>query len=335
MKINQKNMHIMKKINLVILGLIISWGAFSQDVRHSQPYSVPLKLNPALMGSDNNINAKLNYRSQCTGIDDGYSTAAFTFISPVYRQGGGNKLDVGIYAMNDEAGAFHHIEGMLAVNYNLRLSESGHFLSTSIYGGFNQKFLNTDGLTFDDQYEIGSYEATNPTSETVMHESINYIDAGFGLMWFYQPMEESNINAFAGISAFHVNQPNESFTEETGELYAKYASQAGIKITPEGSKLTFMPNIFGSTQNGINELATGIYTDYAIDETMTARIGTWYRAQNTLAFIVGFEFMHIYVGYSYDLPNSGLSNMVSGANTHEISLSYYFNTTSEKSYKMF
>ncbi len=333
---NQKNIHIMKKISFVILGLIISWAAFSQDVRHSQPYSVPLKLNPALMGSDDNINAKLNYRSQMQSIDNGFTTAAFTFMSPIYKQGNGSKLDVGVYAMNDEAGAFHHMEGMLAVNYNLRLSESGHFLSASVYGGFNQKFLDTDGLTFDDQYEIGSFEATNQTNETVMHESVNYIDAGFGLMWFYQPMEaESNINAFAGISAFHVNQPNESFTEETGELYTKYASQAGIKITPEGSKLTFTPNILGSTQNGQNELATGIYTDYAINETFKARIGAWYRAQNTMAFVVGFEFMQIYVGYSYDLPNSGLSNMVNGANTHEISLSYYFNTSSEKSYKMF
>ncbi|MGC9331740.1 MAG: PorP/SprF family type IX secretion system membrane protein [Bacteroidales bacterium] len=325
----------MKKIHLVILGLIISWAAFSQDVRHSQPFSVPLKLNPALMGSDDNINVKLNYRSQWAGIEDGYSTAAFTFMSPVYRQGNGSKLDVGLYVMDDMAGAFNHIEGMLAVNYKLRLSESGHFLSASVYGGFNQKFLDTDGLTFDDQYEVGSFEATNQTSETVMHESINYIDAGFGLMWFYQPRKESNINAFAGISAFHVNQPNESFAEETGTLYAKYASQAGIKITPEGSKLTFTPNILGSTQNGINELATGVYADYAINETFKARIGAWYRAQNTVAFVVGFEFIKIYVGYSYDLPNSALSNMVNSANTHEISLSYYFNTSSEESYKMF
>jgi type IX secretion system PorP/SprF family membrane protein len=335
MKTNKKNISVMKKISFVILGLIISWAAFSQDVRHSQPYSVPLKLNPALMGSDNNINAKLNYRTQMPSIDNGYTTAAFTFMAPVYKQGDGSKLDVGVFAMNDMAGAFNHIEGMLAVNYNLRLSESGHFLSASVYGGFNQKFLDTDGLTFDDQYEVGSFQPTNQTSETVMHESIYYIDAGFGLMWFYQPREESNINAFAGISAFHVNQPNESYTEETGTLYAKYASQAGIKITPEGSKLTFTPNILGSTQNGINELATGIYTDYAINETFKARIGAWYRAQNTLAFVVGFEFMQVYVGYSYDLPNSALSNMVNGANTHEISLSYYFNTSSQESYKMF
>ena len=62
-----------------------------------------------------------------------------------------------------------------------------------------------------------------------------------------------------------------------------------------------------------------------INDDFKTRIGAWYRAQNTLAFMVGFEFAHIYVGYSYDLPSSGLSTLVTGANTHEVSLSYYFN----------
>lgn len=325
--INQKNISIMKNISLILIGFFISVAAISQDVRRTQVYSAPLKLNPALMGADNNLNVKLNYRSQWTGVDNGYSTAAFTFMSPIYKQGNGNKLDIGVFAMNDQAGAFNHMEGILSVGYNLRLSESGHFLSTAIYGGFNQKFLDTDGLTFDDQYEVGSYTASNPTSETVMNESVMYIDAGFGLMWFYQPMEPSNVNAFAGISAFHVNKPNESLIEENGELYTKYSTQAGIKLMPEGSKMSFIPNIIGTSQNGTYELASGLFTDYQISDDFKTRIGAWYRAQKSLAFMVGFEFAHIYVGYSYDLPSTGLSKLVTGANTHEVSLSYYFNSS--------
>lgn len=324
----------MKKISFIILGLLISWGALAQDVRFSQPYSAPLKVNPATMGADDNINFKLNYRSQWTGIDDGYSTAAFTFMSPVYKQGNGNNLSVGVFAMNDMAGAFSHIEGMLAVAYNLRLSESGHFFTSSIYGGFNQKYLDSEGLTFDDQYEVGNYSASNQTSETVMNESATYIDAGFGLMWFYQPDGESNINAYAGFSAFHVNSPNESLLEDDGSLFTKYSSQAGIKIMPEGSQLSFTPNLIGTSQNGIYELASGMYADYDINDDFKARIGAWYRAQNSLAFVVGFEYAHIYLGYSYDLPSGGISNLATGANTHEISLSYYFNSDAN-SRKMF
>jgi len=319
----------MKKISIILLGLLFSFAAIAQDVRFSQPYSAPLKVNPATMGAENSINGKLTYRSQWAGIDNGYTTAAVTVTAPIYKQGNGSKLDLGIYVMNDQAGAFNNLEAMLAIGYNLRINESGHFLSTAIYGGFNQNYLEIGNLTFDDQYQVGSYQAANPSSETVMNESVSYIDAGFGLMWFYQPTEPANINAFAGFSAYHVNQPNMSFTEEEGLLFTKFSTQAGVKVMPEGSKVSFIPNIIGTSQNGIYELASGLYIDYAINDDFITRIGTWYRANNTLAFMVGFEFAHIYLGYSYDLPNSGLSNMAIGANTHEISLSYYFNQSDD------
>jgi type IX secretion system PorP/SprF family membrane protein len=322
----------MKKIIFITLGLLISWSIFAQDVRFSQPYSAPLKLNPAIMGSDNSINAKLNYRSQWAGIDNGYKTASLTFFMPVYEQDD-NCLSVGLFAMNDQAGAFGHTEILLAVGYNLRLTESGHFLSTSIYGGFNQKSLDTESLTFDDQYIVGSYEAINPSSEAILYESKLFMDAGFGVLWYFQP-EEGNLSAFAGISAFHLTSPNESFVEDDGMLFSKISTQAGIKITPEGSSLSFMPNFIANSQKGTYELATGLYTDYAINEDMTARIGLWYRAQNTVAFLLGFQYTNYSIGYSYDLPSSGISNIATSANTHEISIAYYFNSA-DKIRKLF
>lgn len=280
------------------------------------------------MGADNSINAKLNYRSQWAGIDNGYKTAALTFYMPVYEQGDDNNLSAGLFAMNDQAGAFNHFEILVAVGYNLRLTDNGHFLSTSLYGGFNQKFLDTQSLTFDDQYTVGTYTADNPTSESVMYESKFFMDAGFGLMWMYQP-DEGNISAFAGFSAFHMVKPNESFIEDEGKLFAKLSTQAGIKITPDGSQISFMPNVIANSQNGIYELATGVYADYTFEDDYMIRIGTWYRAQNTVAFLLGFQWTNYYVGYSYDLPSAGISNIATGANTHEISLGYYFNSSDE------
>lgn len=316
----------MKNILFIVLGLLISLSVIAQDVRLSQPYSAPIKLNPALMGADNGINAKLNYRSQWAGIDNGFKTASFTFFMPVYEQGDDNNLSAGLFAMNDRAGAFTHNEILVAVSYNLRLTENGHFLSTSLFGGFNQKGLDVQSLTFDDQYVIGAYTATNPSSETIMYESKMFMDAGFGLLWYFQP-ENGNVNAFAGLSAFHVTSPNESFIEDDGTLFTKYSMQAGLKIMPEASSISFIPNMIVNSQYGVYELATGLYTDYAINEEMTARIGAWYRAQNTLAFLVGFQYTDYYVGYSYDLPSSGISNIATGANTHEISIAYKFNNS--------
>ncbi|MDD2385505.1 MAG: PorP/SprF family type IX secretion system membrane protein [Bacteroidales bacterium] len=323
----------MKKIILISLGLLISWSILAQDVRFSQPYSAPLKVNPAIMGSDNSINAKLNYRSQWAGIDKGYQTASLTFFMPVYEQSNDNNLTAGLFTMNDKAGAFNHLEILAAVAYNIKLTDNGHYLSASIYGGFNQKFMDIKNLTFDDQYVVGSYAPANPSSETVMYESKMFADAGLGLLWYYQP-ENGNISAFAGFSAFHLTAPNESFIEGDGLLYTKISTQAGIKITPEGSQMSFMPNIIATSQNGVYELATGLHADYSINDEYLVRIGTWYRAHNTIAFLVGFQYTNYYIGYSYDLPSSGISNLATGANTHEISLGYYFNN-SENIRKLF
>ncbi|PLX06354.1 MAG: hypothetical protein C0596_17955 [Marinilabiliales bacterium] len=161
-----------------------------------------------------------------------------------------------------------------------------------------------------------------------MYESKFFFDAGLGLMWFYQP-DDGNINAFAGFSAFHMVAPNESFMEDEGPLYTKMSTQAGIKITPEGSAVSFMPNVIANSQNGIYELATGLYANYTFEEDFLVRIGTWYRAQNTVAFLLGFQWTNYYIGYSYDLPGTSLSTVASGANTHEISLGYYFNSEDE------
>ncbi|MDD4150667.1 MAG: type IX secretion system membrane protein PorP/SprF [Bacteroidales bacterium] len=88
----------MKKIILISLGLLISWSILAQDVRFSQPYSAPLKVNPAIMGTDNAINAKLNYRSQWAGIANGYQTASLTFFMPVYEQSNDNSLTAGFHS---------------------------------------------------------------------------------------------------------------------------------------------------------------------------------------------------------------------------------------------
>lgn len=318
----------MKKIIIIALGLLLSATIFAQDIRFSQPFSAPMKLNPAIIGADNSINAKLNYRSQWTGIDKGYRTASLTYFMPVYEQNEDNSLNAGLFVMNDRAGAFNHLEVMAAVAYNIRLTDNGHFLSSSLYFGFNQKFLDYQSLTFDDQYVVGTYTPGMPSNELIMQESKVFADAGIGVLWYYKP-DDGNINAFAGLSVYHMTPPNESFLGDDGILFTKISTQAGIKIKPEDSKVSFMPNVIANSQNGIYELATGLYADYAINDDYLVKVGTWYRAQKTMAFLVGFQYTNYYVGYSYDIPGGGIGNVATGVSTHEISLGYYFNNSDD------
>lgn len=306
----------------------------AQDARYTQYFAAPLRLNPAIMGANHYMSFGLNYRSQWSSIDKGYTTSGFNFMMPVVMQENNNKLDIGLSVINDQAGAFNSLDAMLAVGYNMRLAESGHQLSMSLYGGYIQKQLDASGLTFDEQYVDGTFSSTNANGELMLSEKASFADAGFGLLYYYNAASEGSgqVNAFAGFSGYHVNTPNESMLGSTGELPARFVSLAGVKILTKG-KVDFTPTIRVTSQRGSHEIASGLYADYRMGETNKLTIGAWYRQNEAPAFILGFHVSKFSLGYSYDMPASQLNKVISGTNTHEITLGFRLNRAEKKGMK--
>ncbi|MBI4947583.1 MAG: PorP/SprF family type IX secretion system membrane protein [Bacteroidetes bacterium] len=300
--------------------------SFSQDLRFAQPFANPLKLNPAMMGMNEDLKFMLHYRSQWAALGNGYTTASFTTLYPIYIKEGKEKLDVGANVLQDKSGAFKSLDASLAIGYNLQISDAGH-LNFSLMGGYVQKSLNTANLTFDNQYMLGSYNSSNPINETVLNNKAGYADVGAGAMWYYTPSKDDNakLNAYLGVSAFHLNQPNESFTAATGKLPARYSFQGGIKILGK-NKIDFTPNVIVNSQNGNENIAVGVLMDYHVGEaTSKIVIGAWYRRTDAIAFSVGYEHKTLSFGYSYDVVTSQISNSVAGLNAHEITVALKFN----------
>lgn len=297
--------------------------ASAQDVRFTQPFAVPSKFNPAALGGNNDLKAIVNYRNQWAGIEDGYQTYNFSLLFPLFLKDGEQKIDFGLLGLNDKAGAWNTMDFSLSIGYKLKLSKSHHNLSAALVGGFVQKSLDASNLTYDDQYVAGSFSGVNTTSETVVTEKLGYPDIGAGLMWFYNPSpEESKVNGWFGISAFHVNQPNESFTGENSKLPMSISYQTGIRIFCN-SGLEFTPNVRVNTQAEVTEVAPGLYIDYLLDGGNSRFIfGTWYRQRNAFAFLLGFEHNSFLIGYSYDLGVSTLNQAVGGLMVHEATLAY-------------
>lgn len=308
---------LVKKGAILFIAIVFSsLSVKAQDVRFSQPFSVPLKFNPALMGANTDLRAIINYRNQWANIDDGYKTYSFTFLYPVFVEGG--KLDIGLGAVNDKCGAFNNMDIALAVGYKLQIAES-HYLSASISGGYVQKGLDAASLTFDDQYVIGSFDEGNPSNETILNEKISSPDFSAGILWYYNP--SGKMNAYFGISAFHLYQSNKSFTNEEVEQAIRYSYQIGVKMISDVG-IDVSPNIVISSQGGAEEIASGLYINYNLDEMMKVTVGGWIRKNNAVAFIVGFEYNNYTIGYSYDLGMSDMNKAISGIMTHEISLAF-------------
>lgn len=316
-------------LTITLVAIVIS--SFAQDVRYTQVFTAPLQHNPALMGPNPNLNFTLSYRNQWANIGEGYKTYRFTFMTPVMIQPDNKgKLDLGLSVIGDQAGAFTTIDVGLAVGYNLRLSESGHFASLAIKGSFTQRSLDTDELTFDEQYQLGNFNAGNPTGEQLLNDQVNYGSVGFGLLWYYKPENDSgSVNAFAGVSWHQVNTPNESFTESDGDLPARIASIAGVKI-PTQVKLDFMPMLQLTSQGSTQEFGAGLYVDLRATDLLKLRLGSWYRQQNGFAALFGLHVYKFGVMYSYDFPSQDINDVISDANTHEVSLSFGINRVEKK-----
>lgn len=306
-------------LTLTFTALFGSWngtGALAQDARLTQSYSNPLRINPAIMGANTDIKFILNYRSQWASIDKGYSTYSFTGMFPIFLTDGG--IDIGVTAMKDRAGAFSTSDLGLAVNYIRKISPNNS-LSLSLIGGYVQKAIDANMLTYSNQYVMGAYNANNPSNELTMSEKTSYSDIGFGFMWFMNP--KSKLNAYAGLSGYHLNQPNQSvYIGSNDKLPMRFNYQAGIKILGD-NKLDFSPNVRVNTQNGNVERALGFYADYNINDNAKIVIGAWYRSHDAIAFLIGFEHNNFTLGYSYDMINTNFNKVVSSVYANEISLS--------------
>ena len=323
----------MKKIyNLLIatllFNLFLNMELIAQDARYTQAYSNPLRINPAIIGINTDLKVIMNYRSQWAAVSNGYKTYSFTGMCPLFFNNGKSKLDIGLSAIGDKAGAFKTFDAALALDYNLEIAPN-NILSLALMGGYVQRSLDLSNQTFDHQYVNGSYDADNPTNEFLLNKSESHPDLGFGFMWFLNPdRKTSRLNAFAGISAFHLNKPNETLLSGDAPLPIRFTYQAGVKIFGNNN-VDFSPNFRLNVQNGNAEIATGLYMDYAFNDNAKLVLGAWYRTHDAIAVLLGFEHKNFTLGYSYDIVSNTMSKAAPQANAHEITLALKFSRLSK------
>ncbi len=326
-----------RKINLKQLLLCTAFvcsasAAFAQDALLTQAYASPLSLNPALMGANSDLKVILNYKNLLGNIDKGYTTSSLCLLYPMYIGEGKQKFDLGFNVQNDRAGAFNKLAFSLALGYDLKLSTSGS-LSVSLIGGAAQESLNVSSLTFDEQYIDGEFSSGNAISENLSDTKITHADAGFGVMWYYNPVKTETtgkLNCFAGISAFHLNSPNESVSSAKSFLPSRVSWQAGLKIVGD-RRLDYSPNIRLNMQGQTQEITPGIYIDYRFIPQSKLVTGFWYRSNGPMALLVGVEHKNFSLGYSFDLfHGAGIARYASGTNASQLSLTYRYDLAAKK-----
>ncbi|PRY85442.1 PorP/SprF family type IX secretion system membrane protein [Mongoliibacter ruber] len=315
-----------------ILILIFSVGSLhAQDPQYSQYYAAPMYLNPAFTGSELVPRVGFNYRNQWPGLDAQFTTFSAYIDTYLDEYNSG----VGLMVMNDVEGAAKLRSTTIAgfYSYELRISEKAFFRP-----GFRASYIRRDIGFFENLIFANQIDRTNIFGPTLpstdlpgLGEPVNMLSLSFGGLFFTE-------NFWFGLSADHVNTPNQSFLDGVSRLPAKYSVHTGYRIalasggyrrdfTHMARQRYIVPTLNYKRQGPFEQLDIGAYL-----YTEPLMIGLWYRGlpyrpienqlnRDALVVMVGVNLpTGMNVGYSFDYTVSQLGMQSGGA--HEVSLSF-------------
>lgn len=307
---------------ITLLLVTITSYTQAQDAHFSQFYNNPLYINPALTGTTDEARLMFNYRTQWPKLP-----GEFVTINTSYDQHFAEaNSNLGLIVSLDKAGSAGlsstNINAMYA--YTLKLSDE-LAIHAGAAVGYGQRLLNQYSLVFGDQLTTTGTTGQSSQEPNLTNQVARYFDLSSGIVVYGRQF-------WFGISANHLNQPNNSMTNSTSsetKLPMRLSAQVGLKI-PFLESMTnrnvdyegaFMPALYYSQQGNFRQLDLGANVYYH-----PITVGLWYRgvpiqesANGALSILVGFKYRKINFAYNYDLPVGKFAAITGGA--HELSLS--------------
>lgn len=294
----------------------------AQDPQYSQFYANQVMLNPAFTGSGIGYRFALNYRAQWVGVPGYYKQSAFAFDMPMYI--GRTTQGIGVSINRDVAGEGNLARTNFLLNYAFEIPltderDGGHTIRLGLSGGMQQASIDFYKLRFPDQIDPQD-GFVRPSQDPILNTNASTFreDVNTGILYY-------NNYAFVSISAEHLTQPKQVFTDFAGpeaKLPMKYTVSGGMRI-PLGDfrdpdKLSITPVFLAKMQGPFFQFDVGTYVNI---QPMV--FGFWYRHQDAVVALIGFTKGPFSLGYSYDYTVSTLTNSISQG-SHELSLGLQF-----------
>jgi type IX secretion system PorP/SprF family membrane protein len=293
----------------------------AQDMQFTQFNAAPLYLNPGFTGSTIEHRIATSYRNQWTAIPGHYVNYVFSYDYNMAEYNSG----LGLLFAREQAGTggLGNTEIGFLYSYHFRVDKKV-FIQPGIKFNYVNRGVNFSKLIFNDQLARGG---SSLTTDDIELDNISYLDVTAGIL-LYSP------KLWLGMSFNHINQPNQSLTNDESPLYMKFSAHGGYKIALEGTDKRSQTNYINvafqyKAQQKFDQLDLGVY--YTHNPLV---FGIWYRGipllksyegvlnNDAVALIVGYTLVdyNLSIGYSYDATISRLAT--NSAGSHEISLIY-------------
>ncbi|MEQ8470984.1 MAG: PorP/SprF family type IX secretion system membrane protein [Marinoscillum sp.] len=316
----------MSRTLLTLIFGLIGWCGLSQDIQYSQYYSNPLYLNPAFTGAIQNHRVAVNHRLQWPNLPKAFANYSFSYDFNAASLNSG----FGILVNVDRAGSANLKNTSAAFNYSYSVNfEDRWVVKPAVSFGYVTRNIDYEKLVFGDQIDFGIPGAPTQDPSVTAIKNNDFFEVGSGLLVY-------NRRFWGGISAYHINQPNNSLIQGPGYLPMKLTAHAGMrfemgnKAFKDIKKASVAPSFIYKIQGEFQQLDVGASFHYA-----PVLMGLYYRGipwandvndyanHDAIILIFGVEFNQMQFGYSFDSNISRLGSASGGA--HEVSLIYLFN----------
>ena len=314
----------------LLIGLAC-FGLFSvqaQDVHFSQFYLSPLTTNPANTGNfEGDWRVAANHRNQWRSLGRPYTTTSLSYDQNVFLYS--EQMAFGLLYLHDESGTVGLKFDKIMVSGAYHKQFGRHRLHLGIQPGVVIKAVNLNGVSLPEQYDrsTGTFNSGLPSSEPAYQDQLTYFDFNAGLSY------SVNLGSFrpqAGISFFHINQPNESFYNQVNRLpvRAMLTINADIDL---GTKLVFSPNYLHMIHQKASEILAGANLMVRLSPNKIKASGVYAgmlfrnginRNTDAAIAVVGMKFKHLEVGFNYDFTVSDLQAANNNQGAYEISIVY-------------
>lgn len=316
---NSKRKLISNTATLLFVLLTVSIKA--QDIHFSQYDANPVILNPSYTGMSDDINLRV-----CSQFRNQWSTSGSSFTSTTL--GFDTKYDnfgFGGYLINDNSAFVINSFNMVAAGaYRITDPKKEELkLTVGLSAGFIYKSTKKDKLTFDNQYNNGTFDPDKPSGEVFNKNSVFMPDINFGFSYSGQ-YNRGKIVPFAGFTLFHITNPKES-------LLATGSARLPMRIVYNmGSSfyvidnVTIEPKFLFMAQGKSREMNFGLGGSYLFDSrnNIVFSGGVYYRNKDAAIINLGFEYKSILYQFSYDINTSPLKQFTKSRGSLEFGITF-------------
>ena len=347
----------MLRIILACFILIIYSSTLSaQDQHFTQYFAAPMTVNPAYTGAfQGKYRIGVVRREQWgQALDSPYNTFAgavdVRFPTSHKQRKFEDAVGIGILFFNDQVEdvGFRNTQMALSTAYHKALDQHGaHYLTLGLQLAINQRSVNFENLTFQDQYD-GLNGFSLPSGEDLPENNFSYSDLALGLNYTFSPTRR--VTFFLGAAMHHVFEPNVSFLAanpdvsisipDEDNLHRKYSAQLTARF-PIADNIHLTPRILIYAQGPHLEMNAGTNIRFSVGDysPIALYLGSWVRpvknADQTIMLdavigMVGIEYNNLLFGFSYDLNIDDLALSSNRRTAFEISIAYLGNFENEE-----